>query len=467
MPGSGLGRSVRDAGSMVGAWAWMRASSGGGGASSTAMSTVTGEGRVIGCEADHMTLVQSEKLNAFLKPTRGVDISAGTMTQRMKKSVAELEMIRHGAGVADVGGFAIREAVKEGAIATKAGTPLWIMVLGALGLAVGLALYGARLIRTVGKEITELDNMRAYSIAMAATLTVIVASQLGMPVSTTHVTIGAVFGVGFLRELLKVNYAKMEAVVFAGHQGQDRAEVEALVRRDHHHPPVLNGRMELQEAEGLGREAVVEAGIGPHLHLQQHHRQLRGIMPPVHHRRTEHQHRIIQQGPLAFLHRLQLLDLAPHQRHAGAQVGQLVRCAAADAAATAGDDHRLTGKEAGAKHGFVNRLTHGLVSFVMSSGSQHEIAVAKGDGLIGAGLPCLDAQVRHTLAQLDHHDVGIGVLRTARAQVINVEIDGLGQVPAVHVPQQVEQSGALQKPPGGSAMQSRQDGVAYQFFLEW
>ena len=100
-----------------------------------------------------------------------------------------------------------------------------------LGLAVGLALYGARLIKTVGKEITELDNMRAYSIAMSATLTVIIASQLGMPVSTTHISIGAVFGVGFLRELLKVNYAKMEAVVFAGHQGADRAEVEAYLHR--------------------------------------------------------------------------------------------------------------------------------------------------------------------------------------------------------------------------------------------
>ncbi|HEX5739672.1 MAG TPA: anion permease [Hydrogenophaga sp.] len=126
---------------------------------------------------------------------------------------------------------AIYEAVKSGAIASKAATPLWIMVLGAMGLAVGLALYGAKLIRTVGKEITELDNMRAYSIAMAATLTVIVASQFGMPVSTTHITIGAVFGVGFLRELLKVNYAKMEAVVFAGHQGADRAEVEAYLHR--------------------------------------------------------------------------------------------------------------------------------------------------------------------------------------------------------------------------------------------
>jgi creatinase len=80
-----------------------------------AILSVTGEGRVIGCEADHLTLVQSEKLNAFLKPKRGVDISAGTMRQRMTKSQAELDIIRHGAGVADVGGFAIREAVREGA----------------------------------------------------------------------------------------------------------------------------------------------------------------------------------------------------------------------------------------------------------------------------------------------------------------------------------------------------------------
>ena len=80
-----------------------------------AILSVTGEGKVIGCEADHLTLLQSEKLNHFLKPKRGVDISRGTMEQRMMKSQAELDLIRHGAGVADVGGFAIREAVREGA----------------------------------------------------------------------------------------------------------------------------------------------------------------------------------------------------------------------------------------------------------------------------------------------------------------------------------------------------------------
>ena len=80
-----------------------------------AVLSVTGAGRVIGCEADHLTLVQSEKLNAFLKPSRGVDISKGAMEQRMMKSPAEIALIRHGAAVADVGGFAIRDAVKAGA----------------------------------------------------------------------------------------------------------------------------------------------------------------------------------------------------------------------------------------------------------------------------------------------------------------------------------------------------------------
>ncbi len=80
-----------------------------------AVASVTGEGRVFGCEADHQTMERSEKLNAFLKPKKGVDIAAATMEQRMRKSPAEIALIKHGANVADVGGYAIREAVKVGA----------------------------------------------------------------------------------------------------------------------------------------------------------------------------------------------------------------------------------------------------------------------------------------------------------------------------------------------------------------
>ena len=76
---------------------------------------ITGTGKAIGCEADHLTMVQAEKLNAFLKPARGMDIAPGTMAQRMVKSAAEVALIRHGAQVADIGGAAIRAAIRAGA----------------------------------------------------------------------------------------------------------------------------------------------------------------------------------------------------------------------------------------------------------------------------------------------------------------------------------------------------------------
>ena len=120
---------------------------------------------------------------------------------------------------------AINDALTQAGTAAKAAIPLWIMAIGALGLAVGLALYGPKLIRTVGHEITDIDQMRAYCIAMAAALTVILASQLGLPVSTTHVTIGAVFGVGFLREYLKSNYDRIEQQVRDLHPEGDDDEV--------------------------------------------------------------------------------------------------------------------------------------------------------------------------------------------------------------------------------------------------
>ena len=105
---------------------------------------------------------------------------------------------------------AINDAIMTGGISAKAGIPLWVMGVGALGIAIGLALYGPKLIRTVGSEITELDQMRAFSVAMAAAITVIIASQLGLPVSSTHIAVGGIFGVGFLREYLDTTDAKDE-----------------------------------------------------------------------------------------------------------------------------------------------------------------------------------------------------------------------------------------------------------------
>jgi len=118
---------------------------------------------------------------------------------------AALLSFAHGANdVANAVGplAAIADAVTSGGISSKASIPLWVMLIGAVGISLGLALYGPKLIKTVGGEITELDQLRAFSIAMAAAITVIIASQLGLPVSTTHIAIGGIFGVGFLREYL-------------------------------------------------------------------------------------------------------------------------------------------------------------------------------------------------------------------------------------------------------------------------
>ncbi|MEE3168489.1 MAG: inorganic phosphate transporter [Pseudomonadota bacterium] len=120
---------------------------------------------------------------------------------------------------------AINDALAADSVVTSASIPLWVMMVGALGLAVGLMLFGPRLIKTVGSEITELDKTRAFCIALSAALTVILASQLGLPVSSTHIAIGGVFGVGFLREYLKSNYATQLHKIMEHH---DPAEQERL-----------------------------------------------------------------------------------------------------------------------------------------------------------------------------------------------------------------------------------------------
>ncbi len=145
---------------------------------------------------------------------------------------AALLSFAHGANdVANAVGplAAISDAVSTGVIASKASIPIWVMLIGAVGIALGLALYGPKLIRTVGSEITELNQTRAYCIALSAAITVILATHFGLPVSSTHIAVGAVFGVGFLREYIKANYAVMVSEIEHHHQGADRVEVEAFL----------------------------------------------------------------------------------------------------------------------------------------------------------------------------------------------------------------------------------------------
>ena len=127
---------------------------------------------------------------------------------------------------------AIHDAVMTGGINAKAGIPFWVMAVGAFGIALGLALYGPRLIRTVGGEITELDQMRAFSIAIAAAITVIIASQLGLPVSSTHIAIGGVFGVGFLREWLDQSSHLQDEIAQEKQEIQDEKRLLSALRSE-------------------------------------------------------------------------------------------------------------------------------------------------------------------------------------------------------------------------------------------
>ncbi|MBW8786613.1 MAG: inorganic phosphate transporter [Rhizobium leguminosarum] len=121
--------------------------------------------------------------------------------------------------------------------------PLWVMLIGAFGISVGLLLFGPRLIRLVGEEITKLNPMRAYCVALSTAFTVIVASWLGLPVSTTHIAVGAVFGVGFFREWYtrhsktRIAYIRRKAESFDIDEPEEPNIYETrrryLVRRSH------------------------------------------------------------------------------------------------------------------------------------------------------------------------------------------------------------------------------------------
>jgi PiT family inorganic phosphate transporter len=119
---------------------------------------------------------------------------------------AALLSFAHGANdVANAVGplAAIVAAVETGMAApARVLLPLWVLAVGAAGIAVGLGLFGPRLIRTIGEKITRMNAIRAFCVALSAAITVIIASSLGLPVSSTHIAVGGIFGVGFLREAL-------------------------------------------------------------------------------------------------------------------------------------------------------------------------------------------------------------------------------------------------------------------------
>ena len=149
---------------------------------------------------------------------------------------AALLSFAHGANdVANAVGplAAIVHAVQDNATEAKVSIPLWVMVIGAAGISFGLVLFGPKLIRMVGSEITKLNPMRAYCVALSAAITVIVASWLGLPVSSTHIAVGGVFGVGFYREWHAERRLRLLGIEKGKPVAADERKRRKLVRRSH------------------------------------------------------------------------------------------------------------------------------------------------------------------------------------------------------------------------------------------
>jgi PiT family inorganic phosphate transporter len=96
--------------------------------------------------------------------------------------------------------------VKTGEIGTKVPVPIFLLFFGGIGIACGIGMAGHRVMDTIGRKITTLTNTRGFSVDFAAATTVMVASKLGLPVSTTHAAVGGVIGVGLARGLEAVNF---------------------------------------------------------------------------------------------------------------------------------------------------------------------------------------------------------------------------------------------------------------------
>ncbi|ODS03913.1 inorganic phosphate transporter [Methyloceanibacter marginalis] len=138
---------------------------------------------------------------------------------------------------------AILTSAESGVLLTEVGVPFWVMLIGAVGISLGLFLFGPRIVRIVGEQITKMNPMRAFCVALSAAFTVLVASQLGLPVSTTHIVVGAVFGVGFFREYYTANSRRRRHYIRTHKRNQpvrksfaaspDELRRRKLVRRSH------------------------------------------------------------------------------------------------------------------------------------------------------------------------------------------------------------------------------------------
>ncbi len=108
---------------------------------------------------------------------------------------------------------AVVAILHNGEITMKVPVPLWVLLLGGGGIVIGLALWGEKVIETVGRKITEMTPSRGFAAEFGAATTVLVCSKMGLPISTTHTLVGAVIGVGMARGMTALNMKVLRDIV--------------------------------------------------------------------------------------------------------------------------------------------------------------------------------------------------------------------------------------------------------------
>jgi len=108
---------------------------------------------------------------------------------------------------------AVHSVVTTGAAAKTAAVEPWMLAVGGFGIVIGLATWGYRVMETVGKKITELTPSRGFAAELAAATTIVLASRMGIPVSTTHILVGSVLGVGLARGIGALDIRVVGAII--------------------------------------------------------------------------------------------------------------------------------------------------------------------------------------------------------------------------------------------------------------
>lgn len=149
-------------------------------------------------------------------------LSRGQALDRMERVFGQMQLITacflafaHGSNdVANAIGpaAAVIASITENSVADQTSIPLWLLLTGGVGIVLGLAVFGRKVISTVGQKITEITPSRGFAAEFGASSTILMGTLLGLPLSTTHVLVGSVIGVGFARGISGIDVVVIKRI---------------------------------------------------------------------------------------------------------------------------------------------------------------------------------------------------------------------------------------------------------------